>query len=235
VKRFLAIALLLSAAPAAAKETARYGTFDLKFSPYRPNIDAEFNGAATPYQDVFGTGRSLMFKAEVGFSLLQRYGSLDLGIGAGYFQDRGHGRLSTDGSESGDTTTLRIIPTTLFLTYRLDVLADRWSIPLVPYARVAFERWYWQITNGSGGEADFQGQSGRGATNGYSGTLGIAFLLDIIDPGLARDMDSNTGINSTYLYAEATKAVIDDFGSSSSMDLSPSSTFQYAFGLLFVF
>ncbi len=64
---------------------------------------------------------------------------------------------------------------------------------------------------------------------------GIEFLLDVLGPRLARDMDNDTGINHTYLYAEASRSKIDDFGSSSSWDLSPTSGWMYGFGIRFVF
>jgi hypothetical protein len=74
----------------------------------------------------------------------------------------------------------------------------------------------------------------KGATHGWTATGGIAFLLDIIDPTLAREFDRDNGVNHTYLYFEVTKAVIDDFGSKTSWDLSPESL-ALAGGLTFVF
>jgi hypothetical protein len=44
-----------------------------------------------------------------------------------------------------------------------------------------------------------------------------------------------TGINHTYVFAEARKTKVDDFGSSKSWDLSDDGKFAYALGILFVF
>lgn len=231
----LALALAGFAAPAGAKESGRWGSFQLRVLPYRPNIDDEFAGAARPYADAFGRAHRIMMRADVSKTLVSRsFGSFDLGIGTGYFQARGRGRLA-DGTASADPTALRIVPVTLSLVYRFDVLAERWSIPLAPYAKVALERYNWWMTKGTGGTADFQGDSGRGATHGYSAGAGMAFLLDVIDRGLAREMDNDTGINHTYLFADVTKTSVDDFGSNSSLDLSPDNGLLYSFGLLFVF
>jgi hypothetical protein len=230
----LALAAAFSASPARA-ESPRYGTFSLQFTPYRPNIDAEFHGAAAPYQTAFGGGKKLMIRGELAYSLIQQYGTLDLGFSAGYFQARGKGRLSTDGSQSSDVTALRVIPTSLSLTYRADQLANRGIVPLAPYVRFAFERFNWWVTNGSNGVAGANGLRGSGATNGYSLTGGLAFLLDFIDTGLAREMDNDTGINHTYLFGEVTKYSVDDFGSKSSWDLGNTGSVVYGFGLMFVF
>ena len=73
-----------------------------------------------------------------------------------------------------------------------------------------------------------------GATNGYSFTGGLALLLDVIDPGLAREMDQDTGINDTYLFVDFTRSYIDDFGDRRSWDMSDN-RITVAGGLLFVF
>jgi len=91
------------------------------------------------------------------------------------------------------------------------------------------------VTNGSNGVAGANGLRGSGATNGYSLTGGIAFQLDYLDEGLSREMDADTGINHTYVYGEATKYSVNDFGSKSSWDLGNTGSVVFGFGLLFVF
>ena len=181
-----------------------------------------------------GGGRALMFRADFAYSLFVDYGSLDLGIGAGYAQKTGKGQLPAGGASSDDTS-LKVIPTRLTLTYRFDVLAirHRW-FPLTPYARVSLDRYNWWVTNGLGNTAKAGDRSGRGATNGYSFSGGVAFLLDALDPGLAREMDRDTGINHTYVFVDFTKSYIKDFGSASSWNLSDDRV-TISGGLLFVF
>jgi hypothetical protein len=82
---------------------------------------------------------------------------------------------------------------------------------------------------------DGAGRSRReGATNGWSVTGGLAFLLDFLDPSLARELDRDSGVNHTYLFVELTRSDIDDFGSSRSWSLSDE-RFSIGAGLMFVF
>lgn len=234
----LAAFLLLSLAPRPTlAESPRGGSFWLDIGNYRPNIDAEFQGAATPYKDIFGTGRGLVFRVGVAKSLFTQYGALELGGGIGWFSKGGKGFIQGTTTPSGDSTQLRILPLSLNLTYRFDLLADRIGFPFVPYARASLERWQWWVTNGSGSTASQLGggRSGSGATNGWSGTLGVAFLLDYLDPGLAREMDRDTGINHTLVYVQATRTKVDDFGSKKSWDLSDEKRIAWSGGLMFVF
>lgn len=214
-------------------ESARLGSFELGAGPYRPDIDSDLAGAQ-PYRDVFGTGRGWMFRVGVSRALITYPGALELGFRSGFFRDSGHA-LQIDpatglptGEKSADTTTFNVVPTSLTLTYRFDLLADRYGIPLAPYGRVALERYNWWVTGGTGST------SKTGATNGYSFTGGIAFLLDFVDAGLARELDADTGINHSYLFFDVTKSKVDDFGSKKSWDLSDEKL-SLGFGMLFVF
>jgi hypothetical protein len=94
---------------------------------------------------------------------------------------------------------------------------------------VALERYNWWVTSGSGGTSKY------GATNGWSAGLGLALQLDFFDPYLARELDRDTGINHTYIFAEARKTKVNDFGSSTSWDLSDTGKLNWSFGMLFVF
>jgi len=229
IRLALAAALALGAAPASA-QSPRWGTLDLGVQGYRPNIDAEFPTRPGPYQTIFGSGRGWMFQLGVTRALYTQVGSLELGLRTGYFQDKGKGIIagSTPPQPSGDDTAFRIVPTSLTLLYRFDWLADRWNVPLAPYGRAALERYNWWVTGGSGST------SKSGATNGWSVTGGVGFLLDFLDPGLAREFDADSGVNHTFIYAEVTKSRIDDFGSSKSWDLSDEKL-SFGFGLSFVF
>ena len=237
--RALAAAALLCAGPALA-ETPRWGSFQFQMGTYRPNIDAEFGGASRPYADIFGSGRHFAYKAQVASTLLSQMGSLELGAGLGWFQVTGKGLIDgctpgpTTNCASGDDTSLRILPISLSLTYRFDRFVG--TVPLAPYLRASLERWQWWVTNGGGGTARvIGGPAGRGATNGWSAALGLCFLLDFVDPTLAREMDRDTGINHTYLFVEAARTQVDDFGSKKSWDLSDEKSLAWSGGILFVF
>jgi hypothetical protein len=148
-------------------------------------------------------------------------------VQAGYFSRAGYGQLPS-GEPSADRTTFRMIPTSLTATYRFDWLADRYRIPFAPFGRLSLDRYNWWVTDGSGSTTQ------RGATNGWSAGGGLAFLLDVVDPGLARELDRDSGINHSYLFAEVRKTWIDDFGSSKSWSLSDNQA-SWSFGLLFVY
>ena len=225
----LAALAALAASPALAAPTAspRWGSMDLGIESYRPNIDSDFTVSPGPYEQVFGSGRGLMFRLGFSRALMTRYGSLELGIRTGYFSESAKAFQQGTTTRSGVDTSFRIIPSSLALTYRLDLIPDRWGIPLAPYGRATFERYnWWTSTQGAPTE--------KGATNGWSVTGGIGFLLDFLDPMLARELDHDSGVNHTYVYFEVTKSKIDDFGSSKSWDLSDESM-SYGAGLMFVF
>lgn len=227
MSRVLLAALgLLAAAPALAA-SPRWGSFELYAGQYLPDIDSEFT-AGGPYEQVFGGDRGWMFQVGVSRALYKKGGSLELGFRTGYFQETGIGIVSGTTDTAGEETKLKIIPTSLALTYRFDWLVDNTRVPFAPYGRATFERYNWWVTDGGGSTAE------RGATMGWSVTGGLAFLLDIVDPTLAREMDADVGVNHTFLFFEVTTSSIDDFGSSSSWDLSDESV-SLGGGLLFVF
>ncbi len=245
--RLLAVAAVLAAAsPAFAQfdekigPSPRWGSVDVGFQRYRPNIDAEFSQKPGPYELMFGKGEGWMFNIGVSKSLFTKMGTVDVGVRTGYFSDSGAGFVLDNNvppgspplmvytTRAGADSTFRIVPTSAVLTYRFDWPVERYNIPLAPYARVAFERYNWWITKGAGGTAE------RGATQGWSAAAGLDFLLDIIDPQLAREFDHESGVNHTYLFFEVATATIDDFGSSKSWDLSPAG-FSYNLGMTFVF
>ncbi len=246
--RVLAVlAALAAASPALAQfdeklgPSPRWGSVDLGVQWYRPNVDAEFSQKPGPYELTFGTKKGWLLTLGVSKSLvISKVGTLDAGLRVGYFSDSGKGFVLSNtvvpGSppemlysvRAGANTTFHIVPTSAVLTYRFDSLVERYRIPLAPYGRVAFERYNWWITKGAGGTAE------KGATMGWSAAGGLAFLLDIIDPQLAREFDHESGVNHTYLFFEIVTGKIDDFGSSKSWDLSPEGL-SLAGGMTFVF
>ena len=189
--------------------------------------------APGPYEKTFGSGRRWMFRAGISRALFTYPGALEVGFKAGFFRATGKEfQLDTNGNttttRSADSTSLNIIPTSVTVTYRFDVLAEHYHIPLAPYARLALERYNWWISKGGGGSAKV------GATNGWSWSGGVALQLDFFDPGLSRELDHETGINRTYAFFDVTKTYVDDFGSSKSWDLSDKK-YSLGFGLMFVF
>ncbi|MGC4000832.1 MAG: MXAN_2562 family outer membrane beta-barrel protein [Anaeromyxobacter sp.] len=232
----LVAALLLPAAALAQSthgEAGTYaspkaGSFELGMGKYLPAIDSEFNGSAQPYRDVFGTDGGWAFRAAVSWAVhASRIGVAEVGVKSGFFRDSGYG-LDQSGNPTGDKTTFNVVPTSLIATYRFDGVPERLHVPLAPYLRFGLERYNWWVTDGD------NNWSKEGATNGWSGTLGLALLLDWFDQQSARDLDREAGINHTYLFADWSFGKVDDFGSSKSWDLTNDKG-AFQFGLMLAF
>ncbi|HSN92339.1 MAG TPA: MXAN_2562 family outer membrane beta-barrel protein [Anaeromyxobacteraceae bacterium] len=225
-----ALAALLAAAPAARAESPRWGSFSLRGQTYRPNVDAEFGGSG-PYETIFGTGRGWVFRGDFARTVWDSkgFGALEVSLGTGYFSDTGRAVLEDTTTPSvADETTFRVVPLTLSVGYRFDWLSRRFEVPVMLYGKASLERLNWWVADHRGVTVE------TGATNGYSFTGGVGFLLDFLDPGLAREMERDTGVNDTWLVFDVTKSVVDDFGSGTSWDLSDESI-SLGFGLMFAF
>lgn len=187
----------------------------LKIDRYDPKVDSEAGLSGAPYHEIFGTRAPLRWQLEVDWEAAHPFGSLLLGVTAGYWQNFGKGRLASDVTQpSSDTTLLDVVPFGLIATYRFDWLADRWErFPLIPYAQVGLQRALWASFSGTGAVSKDTVRGGRGSgwTNGYSTALGVAFALDALDPSLAREAYVDAGIQRTSLFAEYGWTRLDGF------------------------
>jgi hypothetical protein len=85
----------------------------------------------------------------------------------------------------------------------MDVFAERWNVPLVPYAKLGLNYTFWKVTDGNGDVATLpQGGRGAGGTAGWQASAGLALQLDILDPASMREIDSETGLNHMYVFCE---------------------------------
>jgi hypothetical protein len=232
-RALLGAALLLAAAivPAPARAVVEgspiSGSFQLQAGGYRPNVDQGLN--PKPYQTAFGSGRPVGGMLLYGRMLPWRTaGTVELGLGAGWWEAKGRAVDPATSLPTVEKTTFRIIPLQLALTYRADFFWDRWAVPVIPYGRASLLRYTWQVTGAGGAVVK------TGATDGYAFSGGLGFVLNFIDPLLARELDADSGINYTMLTAEVTKTKVKDFGAKNSWDLSDTQL-TYTFGLLFVF
>ena len=248
MKKLLLALALAAATPALAqstlpvsKESPRSGSFQLSVMPFLPGIDSEFTNALyPPYATIFGSSRPLMFQVQFNKSLwITEAGTLDLGAGVGYWGAWGTGVYQAAGGLlRGGTTSMMIIPVQIQVGYRLEWFYERFSVPFEPYARFAMVDYIW-TTSGQDGISSWTSPSGQefrgsGATFGWSGTLGLALVLDYFDTGLSRQMDYDIGINRTMLFVDFTKSSVNDFGSKNSWQLAPT-YWAWSAGILFVF
>ena len=197
-------------------------TLEFKLGPYKPLIDREAALTGKPYETIFGNSSMLLFEFEIDRIFWQKFGTLAVGGSVGYAAKTGNALIAPgnpgEGTPSGDTTTLRVIPVRLLLVYRFDVGAIRSGIPFVPYAKtgLVFEPW-WATKAGSLEYAN--GKRALGAKWGWDITGGISLMLDFLEPRLAKDFSNDIGISHSYLFAEYTYANVNNFGSKG-LDLS---------------
>jgi hypothetical protein len=231
-------------------ESRQLFALEVKFAPYSPKIDQSAGLTGTPFADLFnsqGAERGsqpayrLLTTIEFDYQFWRRaYGNFGVGVSAGYARRTTHAfQLNDDGSSctnipfcirSGDETALNVIPLEALFVYRLDVLANRYHIPLVPYVKVGLAYYIWVIQDGGGDVARFprptmmnpnpSQDKGYGGSFGFALHPGLALQLDFIERGVAKTMDAETGINHTYLFCELNYANVNGFGASNKLNLS---------------
>lgn len=210
----------------ASAETSLHGTVELKLGGYYPAIDNEV--ASAPFEEVFGSSTLWFIEAEFGFYLWQGFGKLGLSYHLGYSSVTGNA-LAADGSEISDETSFTVVPNRASLVYRFDVLATDFFIPLVPVGKVGLDYWIWWSEGPDGETSTAAGSEAFGGKWGWHGSLGLHFLLDVIDPASAALFDHNWGVNNSYFFAEYVVSDVNDFGGEG-LDLSDS---MWMFGLNF--
>jgi len=233
-RRTLLIALLLTAAagarPAAADidlrspgvvASPRLWNVELRFGPYRPNVDSEFadrGESARPYETLFSSSRHLMTQLEIDRQLSHRGGTWGLGVGVGYFNVTAAALTENLQSRSGDQTGLRLIPLTAVMVYRADMLRERWGSPVVPYAKAGLDCALWRISDTS--QANINGR-----TLGWHAAAGVTIDLSPLDPEAAGEMDRETGVNQTAVFFEVARYSLDGFGSGNALHVGDTTWF----------
>jgi hypothetical protein len=186
-------------------ESPKGGMIELKLGSFLPGIDTEAGLTSTPYADYFGTAKLLLFEVEWERQFFQAFGSAAIGISAGYAEKYAYAKEVTGTPSANVRTGLRTIPLRLLGVYRFDVAANRWGVPLVPYAKLGLVGIPWSIVKSATTEA-------AGFSYGWQATGGLALQLDFLQPRMARDLDSSIGINHSYLFAEYTYQDVNNFG-----------------------
>lgn len=185
-------------------KSPQHFALELRFGPYKPDIDSEFSGQKQvhPFQDFFGSGRKLMSQVEFDYQIIRHVGSAGIGLGIGYFSEDGANLTVPAGTVSADTSTLKLIPFSLSAVYRFDLPLERFKFPLVPYGKLGLDYVIWSINNGNGDVPQTAGGIGHGGTWGWHAAVGLSFVLDFLDPAAARQFDAESGVNHTHLFVE---------------------------------
>jgi hypothetical protein len=232
------------------EESPQRFAIEIKFGPYLPDIDKRWTGAGLgPYATIYGRTDELGVATDPPrkglFSVLgfewQFYhvgGPLSLGVTVGIFGDTADA-LKAGGVVEGesvraaaDKTRFNIVPLTLLLGYRFELLADRFRVPLVPYARGGIGYGFWWEKKGGSLAINDAGQKARGGSFGWQVNLGLMLRLDFIERASAVDLDRLTGINHTYVFGEWQFSHLDGFGSDKAMSVGDDT---FTVGLAFEF
>ena len=184
---------------------------ELRFGPYRPDVDSEFaarGSEARPYAQVFSSARHLLFQVEVDRHVSHRYGTWAIGANAGYMRASAAALAEDLMTRTGDETSLTLLPLSLSLVYRADFLRPDVGMALIPYAKAGLDCTFWRIADTA------RAGSTDGKTLGWHGAVGVSLDLASFDPDAARAMDRESGVNQTAIFFEVARYALDGFGSS---------------------
>lgn len=184
---------------------------ELKFGPYKPNVDDEPGLTGKPYQTVFGSDDDVMSTLEIGTALYRGmlgWGGITGSIG--YFNATANTFVAGSTMRSSDETEFTIIPLTLNGMWRLDQLGAM-GIPLVPYGKLGLVYDLWYSDGGNGETSETTDGTASGGKFGWQGAIGLGFVLDSLDRDMARSLAAESGIQHLYLFAEYLHASVSGF------------------------
>ncbi len=196
--------------------TKRGWNLELRFGPYRPDVDSEFaarGSTARPYRQIFSSSRRLMTQLEIDRQMSRRGGIWALGVSVGYLRASGSALEADLTTASGDSTSLTLIPLSLSAVYRAD--AVRQIVGIEPYAKLGLDCTVWSFGGSATSNAASSGTTGR--TLGWHAAAGLSLDLAALDPEASDSMAAETGIKQTALFAEVARYALDGFGSSSAL------------------
>jgi hypothetical protein len=194
------------------RRSPQEAAFEIRVGPYRPNVDDAVAGS--PYEATFGNSTRWHAGFEVDWQVLRLERTLSFGPGfsLGYTRAGAKAPLSDGSGRSSQDTEIEILPMFLAGVLRIDALADRTAIPLAPYAKLGFGYALWWTSDGESG-ARAEGVAGKGASYGYTYSLGVMLRLDPLDPADAASADASLGINHSGIFIEWFGSSLDGFGS----------------------
>jgi len=228
-------------------ESPQRFALEVKFGPFLPDIDRNYSGAGLgPYASVYGvtndrgeaTGQpKKAFYGGVAFEyqIVNLAGPLGVGFQWSLFRDKAQALLAKPPADetmsvrsAADKTRFAVMPLALQVVYRFELLADRFRVPLVPYAKFGLNYSFWWSKDGSGNISTIKDEAGnvtdkaRGGAWGFQSNLGGMLRLDFLERGTARNLDRATGINHTYLFGEWQFSRVNNFGRKNSINLGDS-------------
>ncbi len=171
-------------------------------TPRRMNVQVRYGPITLedPYvSDVFGAKVNEILWFEYGFA--SQY--VDANLGVGFYQEMGWLQTS-EGAASDEHDMFTMLPVTLSLTGRLDLVKEQ---PLVPFGRIGLDYWMWR-ENWYVPDPDTLDASTTGGKPGWHFGGGLLLLLDGLDRRASSRLESTAGIDDTYLVAEYRRTLL---------------------------
>jgi hypothetical protein len=187
---------------------------ELRFGPYRPDVDSEFadrGSPARPFAETFGSSHRLMAQLELDRHITHRNGTLALGLGAGLYRASAKALAPDEQTRTGDDTSLRLVPLSVSLVYRADQLYRTRRFPLIPYVKGGLDSTIWTMSDSA------KAGSTTGVTYGWHAAGGLSLALDFLDPESARALDQEAGVNQTAIFFEVARYALDGLGGGSQL------------------
>jgi uncharacterized protein (TIGR03382 family) len=207
-------AVLITTTPGRAdvqSEAPSIVMIETRFGPYRPRVDRV--GGKTPYRDTFGNASRLM--AGAGFEVIPLhipdFGSIGVGALFGYTAASAKAEFADKSGTSEESTSFNLWVFSALTTLRVDVLARKTRVPVVPYAKVGLMNGVWSSSDGRGVSQARDGREARGRTNGFLYAVGAMLLLDVFDPDAAKTFAAERGVKHSYVFGELTVADLRGF------------------------
>jgi hypothetical protein len=152
--------------------------------------------ADTNIQSVYGDRAMLVIHGQAS---LQAFRVLQLDAGMGAMRKAGT-MVTADGVAGSEEAKLTLVPLSLGVTARLDLIDGQ---PIVPYGAVALDYWLWREREGSiDPTSPFDLEAMGGGKPGYHYALGLNLLLDWLDPRGASEAGAVWDVDDTYLSVE---------------------------------
>ena len=190
--------------------------FQLGVSPYRPDVDGEFQNGAHPFAETFSSSRHLLSAAELDRYLLRRFGTWGVGLRVGYYRSTAAAFLADGVTRSGDQAELRLIPISLSMLYLADGLPGLRAVPLIPYAKLGLDGTAWKAS--STGENSSQ----AGLSLGWHATAGLMLGLTSL---LSSPIVAGAIADPCALFFEWSYAAINGLGLSNALHVGDSTWF----------
>lgn len=195
-------------------------TLEARFGAYYPNIDQAFAPdpaypCGGPYQCYFGTGAQFYFGLELDWLPLRipYVGKIGPGIGWGFvsYGGKAHNPESTNWDVGwqddataalSESTGMTLMPMHVSAVLRVDEIARRIVVPIVPYAKFGFGFGTFNAGTGQGTSKDSAGLTAEGLSFGPHIALGGMLGLNWIDQRSGAMARETSGIDQAYIFGE---------------------------------